>query len=414
MIGFNKRLAWGVILALGLTLLRVNHVLALEKDGDQESRLRDIKVEIEGLKVHLSESERRRNELLEELRLTESSIGMRTRRLVEISGQLEAKHAQLRSLESEKVQFEKGLEAQQRAISRQVRAAYAMGRQERLKILLNQQDPEIVSRMLVYYDYFNRARLERMTRIHELVKALEQTTERLQEQRQQLQTLSESELLEQAQLEETRQARQQVIAALGQEISDKTQRLSELERDERRLQDLVNKLHEANILQPLEQTGVQPFKSLKGKLDWPARGRLIAGFGQSRGGSIKWDGVMIAAPEGAEVRAVHRGRVAFADWLRGFGLLVIVDHGDGYMTLYGHNQSLFKEIGEWVEAGEPLALVGTTGGRTESGVYFGIRAKGKPVNPTRWCRRTDRGLIGLLNSAMPLAKRLGNHGSTMG
>jgi septal ring factor EnvC (AmiA/AmiB activator) len=103
---------------------------------------------------------------------------------------------------------------------------------------------------------------------------------------------------------------------------------------------------------------------------------------------------MISAPEGREVRAVHHGRVAFADWLRGFGLLMIVDHGDGYMTLYGHNQSLFKEVGDWVGADEAIALVGNSGGRERSGVYFGIRFKGRPVNPTKWCRRLASGKVG--------------------
>jgi septal ring factor EnvC (AmiA/AmiB activator) len=136
---------------------------------------------------------------------------------------------------------------------------------------------------------------------------------------------------------------------------------------------------------------IQSFAALKGKLPWPLAGRTVVRFGSRRRPSgLRWDGLVIAAPLGTEVRAVHRGRVAFSDWLRGFGLLLILDHGDGYMTLYGYNQSLFKEVGEWVETGEPVALAGRSGGRLSPGVYFGIRVHGKPVNPIKWCSNTRR------------------------
>jgi septal ring factor EnvC (AmiA/AmiB activator) len=147
----------------------------------------------------------------------------------------------------------------------------------------------------------------------------------------------------------------------------------------------------------LEPVTEEPFASRKGELAWPAKGRIGARFGSARGvGRLYWDGVLIEAPEGGEVRSVHYGRVAFADWLRGFGLLLIIDHGDGYMTLYGYNQSLFKETGEWVEAGEVIAQVGRSGGRSTSGVYFGIRHNGEPIDPKKWCKKINgRRITGL-------------------
>jgi septal ring factor EnvC (AmiA/AmiB activator) len=136
---------------------------------------------------------------------------------------------------------------------------------------------------------------------------------------------------------------------------------------------------------PAEADGQQPFHSRKGKLRWPARGRLAQRFGAPRSGGLRWRGVMIEAQEGGEVRAVSQGRIAFSDWMRGFGLLLIIDHGDGYMSLYGHNQTLYKEVGEWVDTGEVVALLGASGGRTESGLYFEMRHKGRPINPVHWC-----------------------------
>ncbi len=374
----------------------VSSSLAVEAESGeaQEAQLEEVKGQIQHLKSDLNESESRRRKLMAELQVTETNIGLSMRRLREIKAQLEGKEERLAALGLENRHNQQALELQRSALIRQIRAAYAMGRQERLKILLNQQDPELVSRMLVYYDYFNRARFQRMSQIHEIVLALKQSAAKLEAERLRLVELNAQELDEQRRLSESRLHRQQLVTSLGEDISSKTQRLRILEKDALRLQRLVEQLQDAQTLQPLDEAEQQSFNSLKGQLSWPTKGRLAAGFGQSKGGNLKWDGVMISAPEGDEVRAVHRGRIAFSDWLRGFGLLVIVDHGDGYMTLYGHNQSLFKEIGEWVEAGEALALVGNSGGREQSGVYFGIRVRGKPVNPKRWCQRIKGGRVG--------------------
>ena len=163
----------------------------------------------------------------------------------------------------------------------------------------------------------------------------------------------------------------------------------------KKLHSLVKQLQAEQIIAlPLETAGDIPFKQLKGALEWPTRGRLTTLYGALKAVGLKWDGVIISAPEGQEVKSIHHGRVAFADWLRGFGLLLIIDHGDGYMTLYGHNQSLFKEIGEWVKPGETVALVGRSGGKGSAGVYFGIRYNGRPVNPQSWCRKAKGSKVG--------------------
>ena len=188
--------------------------------------------------------------------------------------------------------------------------------------------------------------------------------------------------------------RRELVAKLTAELQDQGRQLARLQSDERELNALIKGLEQALADIPVEHPQQMQFAALRGRLPWPASGRIVSRFGTPRLGGLFWDGVMISAPEGREVRAVHHGRVAFADWLRGLGLLMIVDHGDGYMTLYGHNQSLFKEVGDWVEADEAIALVGSSGGRERAGVYFGVRFKGRPVDPAKWCRRMAGSKVG--------------------
>jgi septal ring factor EnvC (AmiA/AmiB activator) len=206
--------------------------------------------------------------------------------------------------------------------------------------------------------------------------------------------LQEKNQQEKLALEQSQSQRRQVVRALATELLSQGQEMAQLQRDEQELQDLLRGLREALSDIPPETDAAQHFAQRRGELGWPSSGRLAASYGQPKIGNLRWDGVMISAPEGREVRAVHAGRVAYADWLRGFGLLIIIDHGDGYMTLYGHNQSLFKETGDWVATDEAIAAVGNSGGREQTGVYFGIRYQGKPVDPVRWCRRGRGGRVG--------------------
>jgi len=365
-----------------------------ERVEKKEGELKSLRTKIDSLKSDLKGKQVHHKGLLEELRDAEQQIGRQTRKLRVLSGRLKRQHAKINALGMQKQQQQQEIERNRLALAKQLRAAYIMGRQERIKILLNQQNPDTVSRMLVYYDYFNRARTEQIAVLAETVKKLEVTEQDLTAEAQQLANLQQKEKQEKKRLDETQASRKTVIASLGSTIRDKSQQLTGMKKDERRLQDLVKKLQIDLIAVPMDDLNKKPFKSLKGKLRWPAKGRLTARFGTRRAGNLKWDGVMISAPEGREVKAVHHGRVAFADWLRGFGLLLIVDHGDGYMSLYGHNQSLFKEVGEWVQPGESVALIGNSGGLSSTGVYFGIRYKGRPINPKRWCRRVKGNRVG--------------------
>lgn len=403
-----RQLIW---LSVALSLLFISSVnwAAEEEQIDKKTgELKNLRTKIDSLKSELKGEKAHQQNLLEELQSAEEQIGRQTRKLRVLSGRLNRQQAKLQTLRTRKQKELAEIEQNRDALGKQLRAAYIMGRQERVKILLNQQDPDKVSRMLVYYDYFNRARSEQIEILASTVKQLEATEQALTAEEQQLANLQQKEHEEKQRLDASQNSRKSVIASLGSTIQSKNQQLTGMKKDERRLQDLVKKLQIDLIAVPMDDFDKKPFKSLKGKLKWPAKGRLTARFGTRRAGNLKWDGVMISAPEGREVKTVHYGRVAFADWLRGFGLLLIVDHGDGFMSLYGHNQSLLKEVGEWVQPGESVALMGSSGGLSSTGVYFGIRYKGRPVNPIRWCRRTRGNRVG--SRALPDGDTLGHLG----
>jgi septal ring factor EnvC (AmiA/AmiB activator) len=361
----------------------------------REAELAGVRERIAEVQRLLRSAEGERRGLSLELEETERRIGETARRLHVLAGRLEAHAKELQGLETKREDQQRQLAVHRETLARQVRAAYAMGRQERLKILLNQQDPAMVSRVMVYYDYFNRARAEQVRHVRESLDQLADTEAAIRGQQEQLLALRSSELKEKRTLEDARARRSEVLAALNREIRTKGEQLAGLREDEDSLQRLIEELRAALAAIPADIGDRPPFASRRGELPWPAGGSLAARYGSPRqAGELRWDGVLISAPEGQEVKAIDHGRVAFADWLRGFGLLLIIDHGDGYMSLYGHNQSLFKETGEWVEAGEPVALVGTSGGRSHAGLYFGIRYKGRPVDPGTWCRPSRGGRVG--------------------
>ena len=366
-----------------------------DKIQEKERELIDLQSRIDEITIELNSSVQHKQTLTDQLRITELQIGRSTRKLRELKETLDRQRTNIAILKDNRRLQKTELEVQRKELVRQLRAAYAMGRQEQLKILLNQENKALLSRVMVYYGYFNRARTERIKITKKVLETLRNTEQQIARESELLTELLMQEQQEQYRLGKVNNARLLVITALDSEIKGKGDKLQELKRNEQKLQSLVKKLHEEQLNGLSLGTGGDiPFEQLKGALKWPTSGRLVNYYGTIKTVGLKWDGVMISAPEGQAVKSVHHGRVAFADWLRGFGLLLIIDHGDGYMTLYGHNQSLFKEIGEWVEPGETVALVGRSGGRGSAGVYFGIRYNGRPVNPQAWCRKPKGSKVG--------------------
>lgn len=322
----------------------------------------------------------------------ETRISHQSRSLRQLSRKLKTKKKKLSGLKRERRKEEKKLSAQQALLSKQVRSAFMIGRQEYLKLILNQEDPALVGRTLVYYDYFNKARSEQIGQVQLALDTIASLSEKINRETKKLKQTRRKQKTEKKSLEKTYRERALVLARLNRDIKNKDQQLLQMSADEKRLHDLLQAIYKAMPDILAEVDNHKSFIAYKGKLAWPVRGQVKKLYGKRRKlGKLKWNGVMIMASKGREVHAVSHGRVAYADWLRGYGLLLIIDHGDGYMSLYGHNQSLYKETGDWVDSSEVIGEVGDSGGQQTSGLYFEIRYKGKPTNPSRWCRRARRG-----------------------
>lgn len=383
----QRRGRYPLLALLLLTLFSPPIAEAATQRQAKEAELNQLRTRIDALRTDLNRVRNRYDGMRNELRDLEQRIATLRKNIAELDSRLDTQQGKLRTLERKQQRLESALREQRDHLARQVRAAYAVGRQEYVKILLNQEEPAAVGRVVTYYDYLNRARLERIATINTTLDELTTVKAEMAAETQQLQQIRDEAAGEKRTLEESRNKRSALVARLKGEISSKDQQLSRLQADEKELQKLITALSHALEDIPPDIEG-KPFKSLMGKLAWPAKGPFLAKYGVRRNvGSLTWQGVLIGAAEGQQVRAVSQGRVAFAEWLRGYGLLMIIDHGDGYMSLYGYNQTLYKSVGDWVKAGDIVAAVGSSGGQEQSGLYFEIRHNGKPANPAQWCRR---------------------------
>lgn len=379
----------GHILPFLLAVLLAPPALA-DEQAKAAQRLKALQTEITRVQERLESARGKQGKLERELRRIEGEIGRGSRELRDIDAQLARTQARLDGLRATRRDQLDALAEQRDLLARQVRAAYAGGRQAQIKLLLNQEDPAAVGRVLAYYEFLQTARLERIDAVESTLTDLRRTEAEIDQQTQALEAARKTQQQRQDALLAGKQERGEVLAKLRAEILSSDQRLTSLREDEEQLKALLAKL--ARVLEDIPNDGVmRPFTTLKGRLPWPADGQIKARFGEERGhtgASLRWQGVLITAPEGRQVRAISHGRVAFADWMRGFGLLVIVDHGDGYMSLYGYNQSLYASVGDWVEPGQVIGAAGRSGGHDTAGVYFEIRHQGKPVNPAQWCSQS--------------------------
>ena len=362
-------------------------VLAQPDASTARAELKQTEAEIARLKKMLGNLQQEMSGLEKQLKVSESEIGRLREETSRIEQQIDAGEARLKDLQRQARALQQALEAQQEQIARQVRAAYKAGRQDYLKMLLNQDDPARMSRMLRYYGDVNRARMDEITRYNQTIAQIRDASAQIAEQQGILQRDREALAERRLALEAERDKRGSILAGLQSQSRDRQQEVRRRETERAELAALIKKLDEAIISIPTP-AGSLPFAQARGKLPLPVSGaRISARFGSQRGSDarLKWDGLLLNAAEGARVHAVHGGRVVFADWLRGSGLLLILDHGDGYLSLYGHNQSLLRDVGSWVQPGDAIATVGNSGGLSESALYFSIRHRGQPLDPAAWC-----------------------------
>jgi septal ring factor EnvC (AmiA/AmiB activator) len=396
--------------------------------SEKNEQLNQVQSDIAATSQNMQRIQLQKDTLNTQLGEVEKLYGKTTATLRTIQAQVEQKSQNLTKIEQKKQSLYDDVLLENKELSSQIKAAYAMGQKEKLKLLLNQQDPAFFSRMLVYYGYLNKTRLIKLAGISESMQQLDRLSKQQQQETELLEKDLEQKKQEQIAVDGVRKRRSELLAQFKRDFSSNEQQIIHLKESENKLKNLVSSLPKSTndfafeVEQPKKMTKVdeatsepvndlsgsvddsstippslpltkegigRDFSSLKGQLSWPVKGRLANKFGSARAESAEntWDGVLIDASEGAEIRAVTSGKVVFSDWLRGYGLLIIVDHGKGYMTLYAFNQSLYRQVGEWVDVGEVIASVGQSGGRSHSGLYFGIRNKGKAVDPLEWCRK---------------------------
>ncbi len=354
-------------------------------DRDPEKELREVRERIEALQRDIRRDTDRRDKLNGQLRDAEENVRGARGRLGSVRKRLAESDARLRKLVEERARHERALGEQREALASQLRSAYMSGREEQVKMLLSQEDPASFGRMLVYYSYLGRARVGKIEEIQGLVTALEEAAAAEALERERLAALEADSRRELSSVDAARNERSVALRRMNAEIKSTSDTVSKLKREAAALEKLIADLRKA--MKDLPPTGGQAFEKVKGKLAWPVAGKISARFGQARGGGLKWNGVMIDAARGAEIRALYDGRVAYADWLPGMGLLLIIEHG-GYMSLYAHNEQLFKAAGDRVEGGEVVATVGDSGGRSKPGLYLEIRRGAKPQDPIPWFRRS--------------------------
>lgn len=358
-------------------------------DSEREIKAEELKQLQNKIKKITAEQQKVRDQygvVQGELRKTEQAISLGIKKIKKLNRKLANKNKKLKTLQAEQRKLQKTVEKQRGLLGQQIRAAYMTGKQAYIKLLLNQQDPASLGRVMKYYDYLNLARKKQIDSALATIQALEKVGEEITLEKQKIEKTKAEQLAEKKELLSAKRQRSKVIKALSKSIQSKQQTLSQLKSNEHDLKVLLEAI--VDILTAPEQQ--KSFKSYRGKMTWPVKGRVNHVYGKQRNNSkVRWNGVVIDAREGSEVRAIARGRVAYADWLRGYGLLLIIDHGDGYMSLYGHNQSLVKEVGDWVEINEVIASVGMSGGQKKSALYFEIRKNGQPNNPGKWCTRSQ-------------------------
>jgi len=376
---FTALLFISFILAFG------SNAVASEK-AEKQKQLTQLKTKIEKLRKTIEVKENSRSSYNRQLRKIEKQIGSISNKIRKSSQLIKTRQGELSKLGKNKKRILKDISTHNRQLSKQLHTAYTLGDQEQVKLLFSQQNAENLQRNLIYYKYFSNFRLQQIEASTEHFNRLINNENKIKLAKKELEKVLKKQQAQKSSLSSNRTKRKKIVLNLEKQLKKQGKFLTRLEDDEKNLTLLIDSLPEI-FIQTKRAQSTNKFSSLKGKLSWPVKGKVRKLYGRPKPPSnLRWQGVIIQAKRGNNVRAISHGRVAFSDWLRGMGNLIIIDHGDGYLSLYGHNESLYKVTGEWVEAGDIIGSIGNSGGQSKNGVYFEIRKKSKPQNPTRWCK----------------------------
>jgi septal ring factor EnvC (AmiA/AmiB activator) len=386
----------------------------------KKSELEALKQRLQSLQREFRAAEEHRTEAADELRQSERSISEAIRELRELEQEQRRANAELTALQEASAATEKRIEQQQASLSEAIRASHQRGQSDALKLMLSGRDPNQTARDLRYLASLSRAQLELIESLKTDLAKLEQLKTEASNKSAVLAELREARLKEQKKLQSERTEREKLLTKLSAQIKKQRSEIATLKRDEQRMTQLVERLNRlvaekaarekaarekaaksakapaksatrsplgVNTRTPEPFRTDKPFSRLKGSLSLPVKGELMNRYGAPREeGGVSWKGLFIRAAEGSVVKAIAAGQVVFSEWLRGFGNLIIVDHGEGYMSLYSNNESLYKQVGDPVQPGDAIASVGNSGGQSDSGLYFEMRHQSRPINPMHWVK----------------------------
>lgn len=363
----------------------------LTVQADPNDRLAKLRAEISEIEQSIEMIKNEQINANNHLKLTEKRIDKLSNVVQMVNQQIQQQQSQITKLQQESRQLNTHLRSHRNQLSQQIRTAHVLGQQEYLKILLTAQNPAAISRTLTYYDYLNRQKINRIEQANTTLRDNALLQVKLETQEKKLSATRSQYDNDLNELSASRNSRKLLVTKLDDQIINKQQQLQKLQQDEKNLTDLLNNLISKppeNIIEP-KQLALKrlPFHQLRGQLARPVLGKIIRQFGKRQLGELRSKGLLFEAQEGESIRAVASGQVVFADWIRGFGMMIIIDHGEQYMSLYGHNTSLHKESGDWVDTNDIIASAGSSGGMDKNGLYFELRHKGKPINPARWLKR---------------------------
>ncbi|QPG60223.2 peptidoglycan DD-metalloendopeptidase family protein [Shewanella eurypsychrophilus] len=348
----------------------------------RQSDLKTLQSQISKQASDLKSTNKQREKLVSLLKQDEKAIAAAAKKVNQTQVSLDETDQKLNELENRQNKLIKLKTTQQKTLSNQLASAYLAGNHDYSKMLLNQQSPASIERLLAYYQYLNNARMASINELQQTMEELNDIQIAQINQKTQLNKLILNQQTQSKQLNLEQTQRQNTLTQLQRTLNSSGVRLEQLQIEEASLKRVVEQAITAMKSSP-SMEGL----SSKKKLNWPTNGRIKSGFGSRRSGQVKWKGVTMSAPEGQQIKAIFAGKVIYADWLRGFGMVLVLDHGKGYMSLYGHAQTLLKNAGDSVNKGESIALVGRSGGQTEPGLYFEVRHKGQAVDPARYCKR---------------------------
>jgi len=359
---------------------------AAQATTEKPAKLKRLRAEIARLQAQEASDLKRKHHVQAQLSTLEKKIADTTRALDNLAARMHSLESKQKTLQAKSARAKGRAHAASKELAAALRAAFVLGREPQLKLALNGDNPATVARMLGYYGYYSKARAARLMTLSRTVEHYQSLQQQLAATASDLHRATQRRQASLAELERTRQARQTIMAQLDRDIASKHNRATRLQRDATRLSELIDSVNQDLADVPTNLLNDVNFGELRGRLPWPIAGQLVNRYGSHRaGGDLTWEAVRIAAPTGTAIHAIAYGRVAYAGWLPYYGLVLMIDHGSGYLTVYGHNETIYKQVGDWVKPGDLVATVGASGGQEKPMLYFQIRYKGKTLNPQRWC-----------------------------